>query len=334
MLNRWFGRRSEHEPPTDLAEIACGDHSRVEIGTGFDLRPGASLHEGLPYPDWAGVYDWIDGLPSSIQVEAFGECERVWLAWLGSQLGPAYRLYESPVALLLTPQATRQVGLAAAYVARTAQRVESALEDLARRAECGKEILIVLGDQDDYYRYVSRFYPEEGEWGGSSGMHINNGCGHFVTYEADLAQMEPVIAHEMTHSLLSHLPLPLWLNEGIAVNTEQRLAGGAPDAWQQRELAERLRAYWNPGSIQQFWSGSAYTRSDEGQELAYELGRVMVRAMSEDWLGFKRFVACALGEDAGAAAARAQLDLDLGESVRVLLDAASGNWGPDPQRWK
>ena len=36
--------------------------------------------------------------------------------------------------------------------------------------------------------------------------------------------------HEMTHGSVAHLPLPLWLNEGLAVNTERRLAGatGAP----------------------------------------------------------------------------------------------------------
>lgn len=67
----------------------------------------------------------------------------------------------------------------------------------------GKDILLVFDDEESYYRYVSYFYPESGEFAFSSGMFINAGCSHYVTMKGDLRLIEPIIAHEMTHAFLS-----------------------------------------------------------------------------------------------------------------------------------
>ncbi len=336
MLSRWFGRGRRGDSPQGLAVAPCDARaSQVESGGArLDLAANAEWHEGLPFPDWASVHGWVDGLDAGLRGEAWLACERGWLAWLGSCLGPGYRLYESDSALLLSAQPERYAGLAASYMATTARRVCAALEELAGDAELGKDILIVLADQDSYYRFISRLYPDEGEWGMSSGMHVSDGCQYFLTWQDDLRQMEPVIAHEMTHGFLAHLPLPTWLNEGIAVNTEYRLAGGGPVAWQAQELLDRHRGYWTPDSIQAFWSGAAFLRPDQAQELAYDLGRVMVGALAQDWAAFKRFVLAADRSDAGQAAALAQLDLDLGDCVSSLLDGReSPALGPRPVCW-
>src|SRR5439155_15479306 len=127
--------------------------------------------------------------------------------------------------------------------------------------EWGKDILIVFDDVDAYYRYVSHYYPESGEFGLSSGMYINVGCGHFVTVKSDLRVIEPVIAHELTHGCVSHLSLPAWLNEGLAVNTEQCLSPPGPPRFTPRQMHNKHRRFWGHSEIQEFWSGKSFLRS-------------------------------------------------------------------------
>lgn len=116
------------------------------------------------------------------------------------------------------------------------------LEDLTEPATLGKELLIAFDDSEDYYRYVSGFYPEEGTFAMSSGMHLGSGCGHFVTHGTELHAIEPVIVHAMTHSCLAHLSLPVWLDEGMAVNAERMFAQGL-----QVDLGEFVRLFLRRG---------------------------------------------------------------------------------------
>lgn len=334
LVRRLFGATPPATPskPSD-AEVPVADPVVRSGMAQYDLRANAALHEGFPHPDWDGVYEWIDSLPEDGRAAAWLDCERGWLHQLREALGPHYRLHESDRAFVLTAQPPREAAATLAFVGATERRVQQMLEELAGPSDWGREILVVFEDQDDYYRYVSRFYPEEGEFAMSSGMFVSVGCGHFVVHGEDLANFEPVIAHEMTHSQLAHLPIPAWLNEGMAVNAEERLTRIGADIWKIRHLEARHRTFWDVGKIQEFWSGAAYLRPDEGNELAYDLGRVIVNGLSNDWPGFKRFAAAAHLSDSGASAAHALLGLDLGEFVRHYLGQEEGTWGPDPSAW-
>jgi hypothetical protein len=194
--------------------------------------------------------------------------------------------------------------------------------------------LLLFADADAYYRYLAGHHPHEDESPPSAGVYLHGPCGHFVVHGEEMWRFEPTIVHEMTHSLLSHLPIPAWLNEGMAVNSEQRLTRVGDDVWTVRELEVKHRKFWTPATIQEFWNGKAYKRTDDGRELAYDLGRILVNGISSDWAAFKRFAAQAHKNDGGDAAARDQLDLDLGEMVRHFLRAAPGEWGPLPETWR
>lgn len=322
--------------PDGVVEVEKSGDGVVHVDSYvFYLHRHADTHEGLPHPHWPEVHAWIEQLPRSRRVDAWRACERSWVLWLRDALGAGYRVFESPHVLLLTAQQRRPAVVTLHYVAATFRRVQRVLEELAQPADAGKEIVIVFSDEDSYYRYVSYFNAEGGEYAMSSGMHIGGGCGHFVTYDVEeLHKMEPVIAHEMTHSLLGHLPIPAWLNEGLAVNTEWHLARNATHAWDLQELEAEHRAYWTPDLIQEFWCGRSYERSDAGNKLSYDLGRILVTALSADWSAFKRFAAAANIEDGGAAAAREVLHVDFGEFVRQFLQRDDGAWGPDPGRWQ
>ena len=312
-------------PPAVLSAPGIGD---------FDLRAHLSDAGGFPLPDWDRVQDWVERVAEEAeQAKAWSAAEHAWLQHLCAALGERYCLREEGSTLLVSSLDDRVAQATLRFVNRTSQRIVRLLDGIAQVSPWGYDILLVLDDEDTYYRYVAQYYPEPGEFAASSGMYINHGCGHFVTVTADLRAIEPVIAHELTHACVSHLPLPAWLNEGIAVNTEQRLspAPGRPDP---QAMHARHRSFWGPEEIQQFWSGKSFLRPDEGNALSYDLARILVAQFGADWPRFQAFVVEADAEDAGASAAQARLGVGLGDAVAALLEFEPGpQWAPDPQRW-
>ena len=334
-----FLRRLFSAPPDDHHEEAgevlrhAGDGIVRVPGATFDLGVLADRTERVPHPRWQRVQRWLDSLPPAQRHDAWLACERAWVAWLRDVLGPGYEVHESGHALLLTTQTVRQASLTLAFIADAKARVAGLLEELAQPPDTGKEILLLFRDQDDYYRYVAHFYPAEGQFAASSGMHLDDGCSHFAAWEHDLRGLEPVIVHEMVHNLVGHLLMPAWLNEGMAVNAEERLTSAGADYWSLRALEQRHRAFWQPATIQDFWSGQCYSQPGEPSRLAYDLGRILVSALSRDWAAFKRFVATANVDDAGAEAARTVMEVELGEMVRAFVDGPAGDWSPRPGAW-
>lgn len=153
--------------------------------------------------------------------------------------------------------------------------------------------------------------------------------------KADLRAIEPVIAHELTHACLSHLPIPAWLNEGIAVNTEHRLHPPARADFTPRQMHERHRGFWGAAEIQEFWSGRSFLRPDEGNELSYDLARIIVSQFAADWGSFRAFAQAARIEDGAAAAAGEHLGVGLGDVVSALLEKPpSPQWAPAPGAWQ
>ena len=165
------------------------------------------------------------------------------------------------------------------FVNRTEQRVLRVLDGIAKNGGWGHDIVVLFDDQETYYRYVSHHYPDAGEFAFSGGMFINASCAHFVAIKGELHALEPVIAHETIHALLAHLPIPAWLNEGLAVNTEQRLCPAAQDPRSRPsalQMHQRHKTFWGPEEMQQFWSGQSFLRSDQGNELSYDFARILV----------------------------------------------------------
>lgn len=166
-------------------------------------------------------------------------------------------------------------------------------------------------------------------------MYINEGCRHFVTVKSEMRAIEPVIAHEMTHGCVAHLPLPLWLNEGIAVNMERRLTGIPPALYTPLELHEQHLEFWGDAEVQEFWSGASFHRGGASNTLSYDLARILTEQLAKEWGSFKGFVGKADREDAGKAAARGHLGVRLGEILCALLERDySTRWEPDPLRWE
>lgn len=287
----------------------------------------------LPIPDWDAI------APDATTDEAlhifWNDIARGWLVELNTRLGTAYRISESAEFLLLGALSDRQLGLVLKYAERTRHRVLKLLPDIARDEGYGKTVILVFDSEDRYYEYVTHYYadtPDETELAFSSGMFIDHGYGHFVFVADDLTRIEPVIAHELTHCLVRHLPLPAWVNEGIAVNTERRLCPPQGSAFTVAEWKSKHAAFWNTDTIQEFWSGKSWRRPDDGNSLSYELATTIIGLAAKDWPAFASFVCAADVANAGDDASRQHLGVPLATFAEVVL--GPGEWAPDPARWQ
>lgn len=330
-LRQWFDKNSLESQAIEVAQgIVAGDTIECAGLAAFDLKAHLTMTEGLPALDWDAVYSWLDTTDDeALKAEAWGKVELAWLTHMREALGGDYRLTQSDQSVVLSSLTPSTAKAMLAFMERTHQRILQILDGVAELPTWGKDILIVFDDDDTYYRYASRYYPDAGEFAFSSGMHINSGCGHYITMKADLSSIEPVIAHEATHGCLSHLPLPLWLNEGLAVNMEARLTGRRPGEWTPEQMHHKHLNFWGTQEVQQFWSGESFQRADDGNRLSYDLARILVEQFSTDWNSFKSFVLAAHARDAGAEAARVHLGTDLGTAVCSLMDEPSlPGWAP------
>ena len=306
----------------------------IEGAPSFRLAAYIAMANGFPYVDWKAVESWVAPLAVDRRPAAWSACAKAWLLRLGSALGPQFKLAEGQRALVLSALEPRLARVTVEFVDRTASRILRLLDGVAAAPEKGESVLIVFDDDKSYYDYVAHYYPERGQFASSAGMFIDSGYAHFVTMRSDLRSVEPIIAHEMAHASVARLPLPLWLNEGIAVNAERALTWAHYDRYTPQEMHRKHKAFWHAREIQQFWSGESFDRADDGNMLSYDLARIMVEQMAKDWSAFRAFVLAAERNDSGEAAAREHLGVDLGEYVCALLARKRADgWAPDPAAW-
>ncbi len=324
LLSRFLPTKSR----TTTADAAVTKAATVDIPP-LPWRADATL----PIPDWLAIQSPESEDPLVLQA-FWGGAARAWLEALAPALGPQFAIAESAEFMLLGVLAERERQVALEYAERTRRRVLGVLPGIARDDGYGKTVILVLDSAERYYEYVSHYYgasSEHGEFALSGGMFIDHGYGHFVFVADEFHRMEPVIAHELTHCMVRHLPLPAWINEGIAVNTEHRLCPPQGSHYSIREMREKHLAFWNENTIQEFWSGKSWKRPDDGNPLSYELAKTFVTLAARDWDPFVGFVNAADGADSGEAAALEHLRYPLAHLVEAVL--GESNWAPNPARW-
>ena len=277
-------------------------------------------------PDWNEIALRIgdDLSHDDLNSEWSKECKN-WLESIASEFGNDYRIEESPNFSIMSNESDRYISVFSRFLERTLKRILNTLDGIASDEGFGKHVALIFQDIDQYYEYIGMFFPDEGEFGPSSGMYINEGYGHFVFPTQDLDYAEPIAVHELTHACLVHLPIPLWLNEGMAVLMEDVLIGNG--LFLDKEMVERHKKYWTEETIQDFWSGESFMAIDEGQELSYNLAHILARNISRDFTTFAKFINCANHQDAGELAAQECLGLSLTQIVGSFL--GQGNWQPD-----
>lgn len=286
--------------------------------------------DGFPRPDWKAIGEIVHAGPEETWEAGWGKWSRRWLDGIAGKLPGGYRVEESSNFLILSAQDDRYVTLLSQFLERTLRRILINLDGIASDDGYGKHIVLIFDEQESYYQYKSYFYPDEGEFILSSGTFLNFGYGHFAFPFMEMFEAEATSAHEMTHACLKHLPIPLWLNEGFAVTMEDEICGSAPLQMENERFSEHV-SFWNDETIQEFWSGESFNRTDQGSSLSYELARFCLRALAHDYDVFATFANAASFEDGGEAAAIENYGGSLGGVIHQFF--GEGDWSPKPDLW-
>lgn len=302
--------------------------------TSSDASGHESSHvDRFPRPNWNAIWSRIEPITDEAEQAAlWARAGREWLEQVAGALGQDYSVQDVQGFLVVSNRSLADLKGIGSVLKNARARILAELDGVAANDPRFPLAVLWLEDEARYYEYVSHFYPESGEFAFSGGMFLRVGYPHFVFphYDEDW-QLERVVAHELTHALVRHLPLPLWLNEGMAVTLEEMIAGVRHAAITEEKLAEH-REYWTPELMQAFWSGESFSFSDEGNGLSYALGQLLVLNLGHDFPRFREFAIASDHADSGEAAAQRVFGVSLGDLIAGFL--GDGDWAPDPDQWE
>ncbi len=296
-------------------------------------RPSTALLERFPLasyfpvagmpgrPRWEELYLPLqEGYPDHHE-DVWWEVGRFWVERLKQQLGPEFFLLESYDCLLLSCLPPKRAQFLLSNTETILQRMESLLGTNAlQRGSYGPHLMLCFADSHGLHEYLVEF-EDDSESMAPAAVFIPGGCGHIAMYGDDLRMLEPTLVHELTHAMLWHLGLPLWLEEGVAQVLPQ-LVVHSRGIEINRDLVEEQQEVWGQDGLRGFWDGSAF-RCPRRSEAAYNLGEVLVRSMlSRKGVDFQGFLASASWRDCGQGASRECLKYELTDLVRDFL-------GPD-----
>lgn len=287
--------------------------------------------DGIPRPNWTGIYEYIDkNINDTDQDELWNNIATNWVNRLINTLSGDYKIHESDNFILVTTESEKYVTNFLKFLESSLRKTLTTLHGIASDEGFGKYVVIIFDDIDNYYSYMSYFYPEDGEYGLSSGVYLNEGYGHFAFPYQELSYAESIAAHELTHALLSHLPIPRWLDEGMAVSIEDIITSSSPLRMNNR-LYSQHESFWGEDEIQEFWSGDSFYRTDEGQNLSYQLAQFAVDALSKEYETFIQFTNKAHFSDGGELAANEVYQGSLANLISNFF--GDGEWLPNPEKW-
>jgi hypothetical protein len=284
----------------------------------------APLH-GIPRPAWERIRNWIEDEGDIDRIdETWDAVAANWLRRVARSLGKEYRVTESAHFQLLHPLSEREGHRMLEVSEEAYTRVTSLLGELCT-FHFGRVVAMRFTDSDHYYRYTIQDDGGDAALPMSGGMCMTGDFTHIICHSRTAEEFAPTLAHELSHFYTAHLPLPAWVNEGIAMTME-----GVRRHLPTRESIPRHRAYWNDETIRDFWSGAIWSRAGEAFELSYELAAMMFEIirteLSPPPAAFRAFVLEARRDDSGAAAAKEHLRVELAELVEEFL--GPGDWAP------
>ncbi|OWK35038.1 hypothetical protein [Fimbriiglobus ruber] len=293
-----------------------------------------------PIPRWPEVDQKINLLPESDRAVAWADVTRTWLNAVQSVLGDQFAVYETEGTQLLAVKDEVYAGALLANVRHCRTVLVELLTDIGKFHRPGKELVICLPIAELYYSYLTLYFPDGQDYGGSSGVYVKDGYPHIVCSGTRTDALLGVFAHELTHASLSDLRCPLWLEEGITQLVETKVTGAHVVQMDTEDIRAMTR-YWSRNGLGMFWWGHGYAAPGSVQKYCYLFSVMLMTVLVEEHrvglLGFGKrrrerllaFVRNAGSEnDAGRAAARQYLGYSLGTLAAKCL--GPGDWEPRP----
>lgn len=275
----------------------------------------------FPHPDWEEIAGQVETseVPAVLDA-AWSGVARQWMELFAGALGAGYEVYPSGRFLLVARAGDRRAREVLGFLEACLEQMLPCLPWVDPTRLYGKLPAIVFGEEQEFYEYLADFYQDDGEFGMAGAVYLNAGYGHFAMPSLDLAEYQAQMCHELCHALLSSLRLPLWLDEAITADVEDRLVGSSPYLLD-RQIIRDHREFWDMDRLDCFWSGESFHFPDEGQRLSYHLARFIFKSLVDVSTpeSMIRFVTGARYEDAGFSAAREAFGLDPGEIISELL---------------
>lgn len=288
--------------------------------------PGA-FH--LPRVDWGVVDLWMKShVPPAERPQAWTTAIDQWLDALDQALGGNNRAMLSKNLLLFAPGKFGHMEQLIDFAEAGLAEIMNSLGNLATERRHGPIVVLLFADIATYGRYTAPFDPEAGSVQ-SGGMCFREGFVHIALRPAPLEALQRTMLHEITHACLSHLDLPLWLEEGIAQMAEEAaLADWARFKLNSEEAAE-IKKFWREHGLSAFWWGQGFFALDGLQSFSYRLAEVLFRVIvSNHKKRLTKFVRRASADDAGDSAARDVFGVGLASLAGQFL--GPGNWDPVP----
>ena len=289
-----------------------------------DLDMGFEVVEGFSRPNWKAIGEFVNHRVLKDELSPAWDCIVVkWLDQLTLDLGGDSRVHQSRHFWCFSDLDAETAKKWLAYAESVEVSIRTGLGEAAWSGYHGRHVLLIFSDPEDYFAYISYYYGD-GNHVMSGGIFIRIGYAHIALPYIDAFAVQRTLVHEITHNLLCHLPIPTWLNEGLARVFDRQVS--RQRFLVDRELADRHRAHWNEMNIQAFWAGKSYHVPGEESDLSYSLGEILVNLLSEKWTDIPEFVKTADWRDAGQDAALNLLNKDLGEVMGGFL--GEGKWRP------
>lgn len=303
----------------------------------IDIDAAFTIEEGLPRPQWDVLATWVESRVSpDAHADTWTDISRQWMEKLASALGRDYQVEESDICLMLMPVRKQPLAPLLGFVELCREGLLATLPGIVEFQTPGKQVILILRDENHYYQYLSAYYPE-GRHGGSGGMQIRQGFPHVVVRGTNIDFLKPILAHELTHAALQHRNMPLWLEESLTQRAEKEIAGRNLSGINEKG-ARLQRRYWRRFGLRPFWTGAGFHAPGKVAGLNYQLAIILFELMAEAcrprWLGLSRhrqqgmfaFLRDATAADAGEAAALQHLGHSLGDLAGQFL--GPGDWSP------
>jgi hypothetical protein len=285
------------------------------------------IRERFPRPRWAAMRQWIEANADVDSRAAWVAFEFEWLQRLRGVLGESYLISSSEHFLFLAAVAESELERLHEFADGVYERIFRLLAGAAAQSPWGVPVIFVFPELDVFYDYISAAYPEEGLFLQTHGLLMNEECDHVALFGRSTDAVARDLAHELCHAAVRHLPLPRWLDEGLACVLGARLWN--PVFVFERWIAEE-RLPWLREHIQDFWAGVAFATTEDELEFIRQAEK-LVRHLFDEGQEFASFLAHAERRDGGDAAARLYLRRSLGEVGTEAF--GPGDWQPCPELW-
>jgi hypothetical protein len=280
MLKRLFKAMGLAGTPHSVASLPPPSLPAVERS---QIESLLTIREGIPQVDWGMADLWIArNFEESKRIDARRSVAAAWLDEVRDSLNDAHRRWRRRFVEGLGPVADDLAPRVATAGDKSVSVIGDALMGLRGEAPIPPFAIVAFESSEDYYSFLSHFVPDEGEWGTSGAVYINQGeeCYPVIALPTKMKSgIEESVAHEFTHHALKALCLPLWIEEGLTQMMEERVTGH-PNFTLSRERLSRHRAHWSEVGYERFLCGEGF-RSPHGdeQELAYHLSQIVVRGL-------------------------------------------------------